>query len=90
MCTDMYAHTPMSACMCACMCVCVLVCVCVSQEKMEKEKGLGWHRLGSDVLYKRNEYQYTKPNSNYIRSFYSLHFSIQVTSRGRRRCIIRA
>jgi len=54
----------------------------LSQEKKEKEKALGWHRAGSDVLYKRNEYQYTKPNSTFVRSFYSLQFSIQVSCEG--------
>jgi len=33
---------------------------------------------GSDVVYKKNDFMYSKPNSTFVRNFYSLSFNIQV------------
>ena len=47
-------------------------------EKVAEEANLGWHRHGSDVIYKRNDYLYSKPKSPNVRNFYSLSFNIEV------------
>ena len=41
------------------------------------QEELGWHRSGSDVSYKRNDFLYSKPKSSFVRNFYSLSFNIE-------------
>lgn len=40
-------------------------------------KDVGWHRCGTHVTYRRNDYQYSKPRRSSVLHYYTLKFSVQ-------------